>query len=245
MPPSGRTVSMLKNVRRRSLVDDAIEMMRTEVESGTWPVGTRVPTEAHLAALLKVSRNTVREAVRVLAYAGILDVRQGDGTYVSNINDPADAIRRIGKAKLRDRLELRLVLDEAVARLAAERRDFEDIARLANTLDALSEEPANLHDMVFGERFRTFHLAIADASHNAALGSLYRLLASSIDRAFASGAARHEGGRLAKSRGGKAGTSQPDLQEHRALFDAIVRQSPAEAGEAARRVMAPILAAAD
>ncbi|MFC7399434.1 FadR/GntR family transcriptional regulator [Chelatococcus sp. GCM10030263] len=235
---------MLTHVRRRSLVDDAIDMMRTEVENGTWPVGTRVPTEADLAALLKVSRNTVREAVRVLAYAGILDVRQGDGTYVSNINDPADAIRRIGEAKLRDRLELRLVLDEAVARLAAERRDFEDIARIATTLDALSEQPANLHDMLFDERFRAFHLAIADASHNAALGALYRLLASSIDQAYASGAAHHRRGPLAKT-GSKARRSQPDLREHRALFDAVVQQSPDDAANAARRLLAPILAAAD
>jgi DNA-binding FadR family transcriptional regulator len=237
-------VQMLTHVRRRSLVDDAIEMMRTEVENGTWPVGARVPTEADLAALLKVSRNTVREAVRVLAYAGILDVRQGDGTYVSNINDPGDAIRRIGKAKLRDRLELRLVLDEAVARLAAERRDFEDIARIATTLDALSQEPANLHDMVFDERFRTFHLAIADASHNAALGALYRLLVSAIDRAYASGPAHHRSGPLAKT-GSKSRRSEPDLREHRTLFDAVVRQSPDEAATAARRLLAPILAVAD
>jgi len=233
---------MLTNVHRRSLVDDAIDIMRTEVENGTWPVGSRVPTEAELAALLKVSRSTVREAVRVLAYAGILEVRQGDGTYVSNINDPVDAMRRIGRAKLRERVELRIVLDEAVARLAAERRDFEDVARIASALDGLSEQPAELTDLLFDKRFRAFHFAIADASHNAALGSLYRLLTSSIDQAFSAAMAR---GRRPRGRTAEAPDVPVNLKEHRAVFDAIVRQSPTEAAKAARRLMAPLLAATE
>ena len=96
--------SSLPSAPRRSLVDVTIELMRTQIEEGRWQVGERIPKEAELAEMLKVGRNTVREAVRVLSHARVLDVRQGDGTYVRLSVDPAE----VTPAALRERVAVLL-----------------------------------------------------------------------------------------------------------------------------------------
>ena len=68
----------LSAARRTGLVDQVIDQLRQSVTSGEWPVGLRIPNEAVLVDSLGVGRNTVREAVRALAHAGLLEVRQGD-----------------------------------------------------------------------------------------------------------------------------------------------------------------------
>src|SRR5437016_14463405 len=73
--------------RRRGagVTHDAVESIRELIASGEWGPGTRLPREADLAAQLGLSRNSLREAVRALALARVLEVRQGDGTYVSSL----------------------------------------------------------------------------------------------------------------------------------------------------------------
>ena len=72
----------LTSPRREPLADQVIAQLRTQITSGEWPVGSRIPTEVELVEQLGVARNTVREAVRALAHNGLLDIRQGSGTYV-------------------------------------------------------------------------------------------------------------------------------------------------------------------
>src|SRR5689334_3668682 len=73
--------------RRRSpgVTGDAIERIRELIVSGEWGPGTRLPRESDLAQQLGLSRNSLREAVRALSLARVLEVRQGDGTYVSSL----------------------------------------------------------------------------------------------------------------------------------------------------------------
>ena len=67
------------------LTEGAIAKMREMIASGELAPGARLPPEADLASLLGASRNTVREAVRALVTARVLDVRRGDGTYVTSL----------------------------------------------------------------------------------------------------------------------------------------------------------------
>src|SRR5690554_7581348 len=99
---------MLKPIRKGSLVETAIESLRQNIESGEWPVGTRLPVEAELSEALGISRNTIREAVRVLVHVGMLETRQGDGTYVRANRDAGETLRRIARSKLADRKSTRL-----------------------------------------------------------------------------------------------------------------------------------------
>ena len=76
-------------------METAIESLRHAIETEQWPVGGRLPVESELSEALGVSRNTVREAVRVLAHVGMLETRQGDGTYVRATRDAGETLKRI------------------------------------------------------------------------------------------------------------------------------------------------------
>ena len=101
----------LATTRRSGLVDEVIGQLRTVIAAGEWPVGERIPTEQELVALLGVGRNTVREAVRALSHGGLLDVRQGDGTYVRATSEVSGAIRRLCGSELHEVLQVRRALE--------------------------------------------------------------------------------------------------------------------------------------
>src|ERR1043165_2392863 len=120
----------LATTRRTGLVDQVIEQLRTAVAQGDWPLGTRIPTEVELGEQLGVGRNTVREAVRALAHTGLLEVRQGDGTYVRATSEVSGAIRRLCGSELREVLQVRRMLEVEAARLAATDHTDEELANL-------------------------------------------------------------------------------------------------------------------
>ncbi|BFO20338.1 hypothetical protein SHKM778_67260 [Streptomyces sp. KM77-8] len=84
----------LSHPRRAALSEQVIAALRAEITSGEWPVGSRIPTEPELVEQLGVARNTVREAVRALAHNGLLDIRQGSGTYVVATSELAGVMQR-------------------------------------------------------------------------------------------------------------------------------------------------------
>src|SRR3978361_2206768 len=120
----------LNTARRTGLVDQVIEQVRHLITSGEWPVGHRIPNETDLVDVLGVGRNTVREAVRALAHAGLLEVRQGDGTYVRATSEVSGAMRRLCGAELRYVLQVRRALEVEGARLAAANRTKADLTEL-------------------------------------------------------------------------------------------------------------------
>src|SRR5215471_3153791 len=120
----------LTTTRRAPLVDQVIEQMRAAIADGDWVVDQRIPPEPELVTALGVGRNTVREAVRALAHAGLLEVRQGDGTFVRATSEISGALRRLVGEELREVLEVRRTLEVEGARLAAKHRTPEDIAHL-------------------------------------------------------------------------------------------------------------------
>ena len=106
-------------MRRTNLIDQAVGRLRQQITSGAWAIGTRIPAEPELAELIGVGRNTVREAVQSLVHAGMLERRQGSGTYVISDSELANAMgREIAGAHQRDVLEVRRALEVEVARLA-------------------------------------------------------------------------------------------------------------------------------
>src|SRR6478672_12655028 len=103
-----RGLMALSTTRRTPLSDQVIAQLRNQITSGEWPVGSRIPTEPELVAQLGVARNTVREAVRALAHNGLLDIRQGSGTYVVATSEFAAVMqRRFAGADARHVAELR------------------------------------------------------------------------------------------------------------------------------------------
>ncbi|MGW4163045.1 FadR/GntR family transcriptional regulator [Streptomyces sp. NPDC004788] len=160
--------------RRSGLSDQVITQLRNQITSGEWPVGTRIPTEPELVEQLGVARNTVREAVRALAHNGLLDIRQGSGTYVVATSELAGVMhRRFADSDPRHVAELRATLESSAARLAARRRTDRDLKQI-DALLARREEAWRSGD---AEEFVTadaaFHHAVVVASHNDVLTELY------------------------------------------------------------------------
>ena len=162
---------------KRSLVDQALEQLRARINSGTWEVGQRLPTEPELATQLNISRNTVREAMRVLAFAGLIDIRQGDGSYLRGRIDPMDTLRALSSCSLEQGRELRHILEVEAVGLAALRRTDDDVRLLHEALDVSGEHyHGELDTYICCDLL--FHQRLIDAAHNPALSELYRYSAS-------------------------------------------------------------------
>jgi DNA-binding FadR family transcriptional regulator len=175
----------LAELRRSPLVDQAIERLRDQVTSGAWPVGTRLPSETALAAELGVGRSTIREAIRALASTGMVESRQGAGTFVRAAAAAEVGLEtRLRRAALLDVYEVRHALELQAARLAATRRDADDLARLQTTLDRRQAALAVAKDATFVEADLAFHQAVVDAAHNPILTELFASFTSAVGEAM-------------------------------------------------------------
>lgn len=161
-------------VIRTPLVQQVTEALEQAITSGEWPVGGRIPAEPALIERFSVSRGTLREAVKALAHAGMLEVRRGDGTYVRTNSGIQGAI---GQAYQRhsdeDVLQVRFALDAQAARLAAVEADREEVAglRAILALRRRSWDAQDIEGWIAADW--DFHLAVARASGNALLLELY------------------------------------------------------------------------
>src|SRR5690349_17773289 len=198
----------------RGVTADAIERIRELIASGEWGPGTRLPRENDLARQLGLSRNSLREAVRALSLARVLEVRQGDGTYVSSL-DPGELLEPTlsatdllrGRTVL-DLFEVRRMLEPEAAALAARAANPDVIARLRHELERMVDAGDRADELV--EADAAFHDVIAAAPGNGVLRALLRSLSTSTQRArLWHGIA--ERGALDLAR-----------EEHRRIYDAVV-----------------------
>lgn len=218
----------LARITKGSLVETAIESLRHAIEQGHWSIGDRLPVEADLSESLGVSRNTVREAVRVLVHVGMLETRQGDGTYVRATRDAGETLRRISRSQLRDKLEVRIMLETEAAKLAARRREPEDLERMTLALDKRARAGDNVRDRI--EHDQAFHTALVAASHNPALTELYSYFAHAV-------ALTIEQTEL------DSDLPEPSQEDHELLLAAIRRQDEARAEALAKALLLPSLEA--
>ncbi|WP_330258571.1 FadR family transcriptional regulator [Streptomyces murinus] len=164
----------LSHPRRSALSEQVIAELRNQIATGEWPVGSRIPTEPELVEQLGVARNTVREAVRALAHNGLLDIRQGSGTYVVATSELAGVMhRRFADADPRHIAEVRATLESAAAKLAAERRTEKDLKQLDALLLRREEAWESGEAESFVAADATFHLAVVGVSHNEVMTAMY------------------------------------------------------------------------
>ncbi|HKN52263.1 MAG TPA: FadR/GntR family transcriptional regulator [Amycolatopsis sp.] len=175
----------LATTRRTGLVDQVIDQLRTAVTQGEWPIGERIPTESELVTQLGVGRNTIREAVRALAHTGLLEVRQGDGTYVRATSEVSGAIRRLCGEELREVLQVRRVLEVEGARLAASARTDEEVANLRALLARRAVEWDEKRWEDFARTDAEFHSSVVRCGHNTLLTELYRGLTEVVTASVA------------------------------------------------------------
>jgi DNA-binding FadR family transcriptional regulator len=164
---------------KRSLVDQALEQLRWRISEGRWAIGERLPTEPELAAELGISRNTVREAMRVLAFSGLIEIRQGDGSYLRSMTDPLGAMRALSHCTLEQAQETRQILEVEAVGLAAVRRTDADLTALHEALKASAVlYHGDLEAYISADLL--FHKRLVDAAHNPALSELYQYFSAIV-----------------------------------------------------------------
>lgn len=172
-----------KPVQRTSLIEQVTAQLRNEIHSGRWAVGDRIPTEPQLCEFTGTGRNTVREAVQALVHSGMLERRQGSGTYVVATSDVSGTLGKyFATAHERDVLELRQALDVTAAVLAARRRTPDDAARLEQLLADRNRLFAGTDIDAAVDADVALHRGIVEASHNAVYLEFYDSLLPSIRR---------------------------------------------------------------
>ncbi|WP_175411580.1 FadR/GntR family transcriptional regulator [Streptomyces sp. TRM64462] len=169
-----------------AVTDEAIEKIKEMIVSGALRPGDRLPKESELAAELGLSRNSLREAVRALSLIRILDVRQGDGTYVTSL-DPQILLEALSFVvdfhrddTVLEFLAVRRILEPAATALAAHRIDTAELDALEAALDALGVDPP-VEELVAADL--DFHRRIVGASGNTVLCSLLDGLSGPTTRA--------------------------------------------------------------
>ncbi|WP_035842469.1 FadR/GntR family transcriptional regulator [Kitasatospora azatica] len=199
------------------VTDEAIEKIKAMIVSGELRPGARLPKEADLAERLGLSRNSLREAVKALSLIRVLDVRQGDGTYVTSLepNLLLDALGFVVDFHQDDTvlefLEVRRILEPAAAAMAARVMSQEDIAALGEVLDSLPAD-ASLDELIANDL--EFHRRIAAGSGNTVLCSLIEGISGPTARARIWRGLTEEGA--------VARTSE----QHRAIYTAIAGRRP-------------------
>jgi GntR family transcriptional regulator, transcriptional repressor for pyruvate dehydrogenase complex len=170
-----------------ALTDDAITKIRSMIQSGELPPGARLPPEPQLATQMGLSRSGVREAVKVLESARVLDVRRGDGTYVTSLA-PRLLLEGLGVAVelLRDDtllevMEVRRMLEPVATGLAALRMTDTELDALAQILEDMRAAADDAEKLI---QFDTaFHHTVIATTGNETLTSLLSGLSSRTLRA--------------------------------------------------------------
>ena len=221
----------------RKLYQQVASAIADAISAGRYRPGQRLASERDLAEEFGVSRPTIREAMLALEIRGMVEARHGSGVYVTdNPPDPAGAPELdIGAFEL---TEARALFEGETAALAATTITDEELEELEGILAEMVEENAAASR---GEQAdRRFHVAIAQATRNAAIVSVIETL---WDARYRSPLCRHM---LDKAR---AVGVKPRIDEHRRLLDALRARDPQDARQAMRehlqRVIEGLLAATE
>ena len=222
-------------VRQRRLSDDIVEQLEGMILEGTLKSGERLPAERALAERFGVSRPSLREAIQKLAAKGLLVSRQGGGNYVvdslgSTFSDPLLHLLESNPEAQRDLLEFRQTLEASCAYYAALRATEVDRERLTAAFEALQDCYARADEVSRveeGAADARFHLAIAEASHNAVLLHTIRGLFDLLKRNVVT----NIGGMYQQ----RTETRDMLINQHRDLYPAIIEGRAEQARDVSTR----------
>lgn len=220
-------LSNLQTFEQKSLLAEITQRLLDYVLSGDLKPGMRLPSERQLSEALGMGRSTVRESLKALTLLGLLEVRQGDGTYLRRA-DSALLPRVIewglllGEKRTMDLVEARHEIEIIIASLAALRRDSYTLEELRKSLQRMEQAGMNYEEFVDADV--AFHLKLADITGNTVLhgilSSIQALLRAWIIRVLKA-----------------AQNTNFSYEEHLAIFEAVERGNPGEAATAMKAHM--------
>jgi len=214
-------------LQRHSLADAVVGKLQQRLSLGEFRPGEKLPSEPELMEQFGVGRSTIREAIRILANAGLVSVRQGSGTYVEAQRGIAEPLsQRLRRADAGDLDEVRQLLEMKTAERAAQHRSRKDIEKMKALLKKRDEasKAGDKEGSISADI--QFHVAVAEASRNEILADLYKTIAEQMTRHF----------RATHSDTGSFIRSQ---HLHESLLNSIVDQDPRKALHWATKILLP------
>ncbi|MEU9044241.1 MULTISPECIES: FadR/GntR family transcriptional regulator [unclassified Kitasatospora] len=201
-----------------SLTDKAIARIRQLIREGELPPGSKLPPEQQLAAELGLSRNLMREAVKALVVARVLEIRRGDGTYVTSLA-PGLLLEGLGGAvellqgdTVLELTEVRRLFEPVATALAATRGTDEDFAEVERHLAAMRDARDDVELLIRHDA--AFHRAVVRATRNETLATLLEHISGRTLRA------RVWRGRADADAAGRT------IAEHQAILEALTARDP-------------------
>lgn len=180
----------------RTLSEQIAEKLMEMIREGGYQAGDKLPTEKELCENLGAGRNTVREALKLLASRNVIIIRQGAGSYLSKKQGVADdpfgfSLVEDRRKLTRELLQVRAILEPPIAALAAEHATKEDIRELEGILIAMEEVMCRRGN--YAELDVRFHSCIAESTHNSVMGNLIPVIGNGVaDFALAIGTTEYE-----------------------------------------------------
>jgi len=211
-------VEKIMSVVKDRLSDQVARELQAMICNNIYKIGDKLPVENELAQMFNVSRITVREAVRMLSIMGILDVRQGDGTFVKSLSPesfmkPLLPMLSLNKKNLQDIFEVRMLLECKAAELAALNATDEQLEVLQDLLNKMEACALNGDLENYNEYDACYHYEIARTSANEVLKTILGLLGDMVKDAI------------------KASISPPNAMMtscvyHKKIFESIANHDP-------------------
>ncbi|OEH92366.1 FadR/GntR family transcriptional regulator [Bacillus solimangrovi] len=164
-----------KRIRTRKIYEEVAEALLETIKSGELKPGDKLESVQQLAENFQVGRSAIREALSALRAMGLVEMRQGEGTYVRQFDSemltlPIHAAVLMKKQDIENLLEVRKILEVGAVEVACERRTEQDLQAMRSALEEMARAGKNEE---LGEKADlAFHIAIAKASRNDLLTSL-------------------------------------------------------------------------
>lgn len=212
----------IEPIKSTRIYEEIVRQIKTLVQEGRLKSGDRLPPERDLAERFKVSRTSVREALRALESVGLIEIRPGEGTFVRGVSvesliEPLALVILTQREAVGELFEARRLLEPAIAGLAARRATNEEIHEMERILEEQAREVTAGRTGLAQDA--AFHAAIASSANNRAISRLVHALMDLLSQS------REESlqtpGRPTRSH-----------QDHKKILDAIQRRDEAGARQA-------------
>ena len=169
-------------IKKQTVSEQVFEQLKDQIIRGEWPVGTKIPSENELCAQLGVSRASVRPALKKLTVLGLIETRQADGSYVCGENmGQAVKVALTPGALLRPHnltevLEFRRSIEVPAAGLAAKNATEDQVRTLSDIYERQLKAAERSALKEYSSLDMDFHMAIARASNNSLMVTVYEVL---------------------------------------------------------------------
>ncbi len=218
-----------KSIKPKKIYEEVADAILAMIKEGKLKPGDKLLPVHQLAEEFQVGRSAIREALSALRAMGLIEMRQGEGTYVKNfeasaITSSLSAAMLMKREDLVNLLEVRKVLEAGAVQAAAAKRTDKDLEEMEHWLNAM--RTANGDESIGEKADLQFHMAIAKASHNLLLLELMNHVSGMIAETM------RETRRIVLY--GEETTLERLTEEHQQIFDAVVKQDGAAAQEAMR-----------